>query len=177
MAKQTLFNKIKSMVAKAKNKNTPQTESQQVIDARKEWLIRQQLLKQQQYQNISKKNIPQSNNKFSLMLQRRRAVYDRFEANRKRNELPKGYVAEVDRLRQLENKRKSDFGKSNSLLRAHENMNKVTMDFSDTKGNILTAPNVFSNQDPNNNIFRPTGRPNILQTQDSILKAKHRLRF
>jgi len=173
--KQTLFEKIRTAMVKAIEKKEMNTKVTPQNNKRNEWLMRQQQLRQQQI--LQTNGSLSSNNKFLLMLNRRKAIYDTFEASRKRNELPKGYDAAVDRLKQLELKRRSDYGKSNSLLKAHENMHNVTMDFSDTRGNILTAPNTFSTENPASNIFRPSGRPNILQTEESILKQKHNLKF
>ena len=205
--KQTLYQKIRSRMAKAKEKTvTEGKEITSIVDRRKEWLRKQKIAPRNIYQAAAKKYggsfsgikspksfkgkrkgvVPpqfrrqqqiSSNNKAMELLARRRGVYNRFEESRKRNEIPMDYAEQVDSIHQLENSRKREFGKQNSLLRAHENMKKVTMDFSDVSNNILLAKNVFSSDNPNSNIFKDSGRPNILQSNDSILKAKQRLKF
>lgn len=55
-----------------------------------------------------------------------------------------------------------------NLLRAHENLHKVEMDFTgvDPSTNILMAPNTFK-EIPENKVLRNTGKPNILQTREA----------
>ena len=84
------------------------------------------------------------------------------------------------RLRQVQNKGKLDniehsrrteerrlVGRSMNMMKAHENMTKVRMDFTgvNPEENILMAENVFK-ENPENNILRPK-RLNLLNTREA----------
>jgi hypothetical protein len=55
-----------------------------------------------------------------------------------------------------------------NLLKAHQNLHKVEMDFTgvDPTTNILMAPNTFK-EVPGNKVLRDTGKPSILQTREA----------
>jgi len=86
----------------------------------------------------------------------------------------------LDSIRRIQNKGKIDnmeqqrrhfernlVGRSMNMMKSHENMIDTTIDFSGVKDdNILKAPSVFK-ENPENNILRSRGRPNILQTREA----------
>jgi len=75
-----------------------------------------------------------------------------------------GKTANIDQQRRhFERRLLSEHG---NLMRAHENMNRVRIDFTGVNGeNILMAPSVFK-ENPENNILR-TKRFNIMQTREA----------
>jgi len=73
-----------------------------------------------------------------------------------------------EEIRRRVNEKKRQLGRTMNLMKAHENMNPVKMDFTGVgENNILKAQNVFSTENEQaNNIFKKK-RINILQTKEA----------
>jgi len=103
----------------------------------------------------------------------------RFQEWRANNTVSPNTQRLLTQIRRIQNKGKSDniaqqrrhwerrlVGANTNLMKAHENMINVHMDFTGIpEDNILMAPNVFK-ENPDNNILR-TNRFNLMQTREA----------
>ena len=129
----------------------------------------QQLRKAQEQ---AQENLPYDN-PFLIAQRDVKSNYDKQQLSRLRNKLPTNHHQILDQLRQQALFEEREFQRQNSLLKSHENMHKVNFDVLSEQDNILKAENLFSQNNMNNvNLFKPTGRPSILQTGDNNIMAQ-----
>lgn len=121
-------------------------------------------------------------NKFKRIAKAREMRLDEMDANRRFHAPDPNHATEMNRLHQRERDRRQEDERKFSLLKAHENMADVRIDFTDMskpENNILAAPNIWASDNPANRNIMITGRPGILtpNPQDRINREKARLRF
>jgi translation initiation factor 2B subunit (eIF-2B alpha/beta/delta family) len=117
-------------------------------------------------------------NTFLQRLQQRKNLYAMEEAARQKKIMPAGYARMVNDAHDAERAQKRAFAAQANITKAHEMMDKRSMNFLQTEGTILTTSNMFSSSNPNKMDIMRTGRPTLLSpSEDNILRAKHKLTF
>jgi hypothetical protein len=126
--------------------------------------------RQVQAQRMAVQEQGREDNYFERQLAQEQFRRDEDERRRRFMEVPDDMEERREAMKRLEFQRKLDFERRNNILRASKGMLKIKLNMLriDDTCNLARTPPIWRQDNPDNNVFRDTGRPTIMDTPNAF---------